>query len=636
MEAVGAVASVIAVITLGLKSVKTVHEILSSVKDGSGQVGQAQRNIRGLQSTLERLARCRIIEERRDEALTAKIKQCSDDMERFAKKLQKLTIDDSGSRLGGKWGKIKVFLNEKDVIRMGSVVVGHTAALNLHLKALESDTLFEVRDELGVVRQELSTHRAIRETQYTIVAQQTAVTTAVHETMGQLTAESRNIRNMVHSAISEATTQGEQIMQMLKQLVEQVHGPSREDSVCGMIAEQFNHERQLVDGPSYDENLRYATLINSIDYILRATRDKQGIFGPDETKSVTNALLALLGTVMVNQFLASPTDFLSISSGRSIQQGFHATTWQYHNRQGTFNVIPRLFINNIIPYGSRVFTLVEEGRITEFREMLRLGQASLRDHDEFGASLLFYANRQPDICSFLIQHGVDFGSEEEIRILLNHSVDYFTVETPVSIELSPSKEGPLLTYCGNPLVTAKGLSILLEKGADVRARNLFGETCLHIIIENLHRRWAPRDDTEHPAQARNTLTYLIQHGADVFAVDNLGRSVAEAAYTMLDYFDTSIHGDLWDVALAYCGFDVARFRETYGRRVARYNHEYTRQVFEELWKGLEHLCPYYFDGDELPASGGGPYSEAGADLDDASDPEDDGGCMLDDLNGSNL
>lgn len=72
-----------------------------------------------------------------------------------------------------------------------------------------------------------------------------------------------------------------------------------------------------------------------------------------------------------------------------MQEGFHATIQQYHDRWGTYNTIPRLSINNIIPFGSRVFTLVEEGRMAEFQEMLRLGQASLRDYDEFGASLLF-------------------------------------------------------------------------------------------------------------------------------------------------------------------------------------------------------------------------------------------------------
>jgi len=69
--------------------------------------------------------------------------------------------------------------------------------------------------------------------------------------------------------------------------------------------------------------------------------------------------------------------------------GFHAVTHQRHDRRGTYSAIPTLSINNILPFGSLVFTLVEQGRMTEFLEMLRSGKASLRDHDEYGASLLF-------------------------------------------------------------------------------------------------------------------------------------------------------------------------------------------------------------------------------------------------------
>jgi len=52
----------------------------------------------------------------------------------------------------------------------------------------------------------------------------------------------------------------------------------------------------------------------------------------------------------------------------------------------------RLDINRIIPSESIVFHLVREGRLQELREMLQRGEASLRDHDEYGASLLFVSN----------------------------------------------------------------------------------------------------------------------------------------------------------------------------------------------------------------------------------------------------
>lgn len=50
--------------------------------------------------------------------------------------------------------------------------------------------------------------------------------------------------------------------------------------------------------------------------------------------------------------------------------------------------IPRLAVNKVLPYGSRVFGVVGSGNLNEFRLMLRRGEASFRDHDPGGASLL--------------------------------------------------------------------------------------------------------------------------------------------------------------------------------------------------------------------------------------------------------
>lgn len=56
---------------------------------------------------------------------------------------------------------------------------------------------------------------------------------------------------------------------------------------------------------------------------------------------------------------------------------------------GTFSSIPRLEVNRILPSDSLVFGLIVEGELEEFHELLRKGEASLRDHDEDGNSLLY-------------------------------------------------------------------------------------------------------------------------------------------------------------------------------------------------------------------------------------------------------
>lgn len=55
--------------------------------------------------------------------------------------------------------------------------------------------------------------------------------------------------------------------------------------------------------------------------------------------------------------------------------------------------IPRLAVNRILPHESRVFDVVRHGDLGEFRLMLRRGEASFRDHDPHGASLLMVSSR---------------------------------------------------------------------------------------------------------------------------------------------------------------------------------------------------------------------------------------------------
>lgn len=66
-------------------------------------------------------------------------------------------------------------------------------------------------------------------------------------------------------------------------------------------------------------------------------------------------------------------------------------TLTVHQRQiarGAASGIPRLCINNIIPSTSEVFRLATEGKLDEIVALISRGEASLRDHDEDGWSLL--------------------------------------------------------------------------------------------------------------------------------------------------------------------------------------------------------------------------------------------------------
>lgn len=135
MEAVGFGASVLAFVLLGLKSAKVTYEVLSAIKDGNTHLAQAKSSVQGLQSTLERLSRCRLITEQQDDGREKTAQKCANDMEAFAKELEKLV--EPQHRIGKQWNKVKIFLKEDDLKRVTAAVVGHTAALNFYVQVLE-------------------------------------------------------------------------------------------------------------------------------------------------------------------------------------------------------------------------------------------------------------------------------------------------------------------------------------------------------------------------------------------------------------------------------------------------------------------------------------------------------------------
>ncbi|KAI8626900.1 ankyrin [Xylariaceae sp. FL1651] len=86
-----------------------------------------------------------------------------------------------------------------------------------------------------------------------------------------------------------------------------------------------------------------------------------------------------------------------------------ASTTESRVAHGSTNMISRLEVNRVLPAGSRVFTIVKNGHLKELQAMLQEGKATLRDHDEYGANLLFYAafSRRVEMCKFLLENGAD-------------------------------------------------------------------------------------------------------------------------------------------------------------------------------------------------------------------------------------
>ncbi|KAM7186422.1 hypothetical protein V8F33_011815 [Rhypophila sp. PSN 637] len=93
---------------------------------------------------------------------------------------------------------------------------------------------------------------------------------------------------------------------------------------------------------------------------------------------------------------------------RAATEDFHQILFEYPYESGAFwSPIPRFTTYNIRPDSAKVFQVVGQGNLEGLLRMLWAGEASLRDQDPLGRTLLFYGNREPAIVRFLLDHGAD-------------------------------------------------------------------------------------------------------------------------------------------------------------------------------------------------------------------------------------
>ena len=133
--------------------------------------------------------------------------------------------------------------------------------------------------------------QAIRESQSTIIAQQGTITETVRESMTQVVAET------LGGGIQDLKAQGGQEIQLLNQLLEKFQTFSMARGVGARVVEEVDDTTPPVNETPVEDILPSDELYDSVESILRAIRDKEGIFGLDESEDLTDALIFLLEKV---------------------------------------------------------------------------------------------------------------------------------------------------------------------------------------------------------------------------------------------------------------------------------------------------------------------------------------------------
>lgn len=197
----------------------------------------------------------------------------------------------------------------------------------------------------------------------------------------------------------------------------------------------------------------------------------------------------------------------------------------------------------------------------------------------------------------------------------------------------------LSEFCGDyePGFSKERFSWLLRAGSDIHARNACMETCLHACLLNI--------DEVRPSQHHDALLYLLENGADPHLVNSSGLTASDIAYRSIHFCDGtqsehvytgngdsndgdsddgdsddgspcddcgdedckqggyinfgSYIMDLWESVLHSHGLDIGEMRGKYQRKtIFSYgfmHRNYSRECFEELWKGKEDECPYWHE-----------------------------------------
>ena len=141
MEAIGGVASIIAVVTLALQSTKVIYEAASSVNHGSDDIdrlAKATSNLEELLEVIKRLAEHAentksVADGKLLEELTPLIDQCANALSNIAPKLDQMKIDDKDRP----WKKVKkhakVYLDTKRIAEIWNVVNHYVQLLGSRL-----------------------------------------------------------------------------------------------------------------------------------------------------------------------------------------------------------------------------------------------------------------------------------------------------------------------------------------------------------------------------------------------------------------------------------------------------------------------------------------------------------------------
>ncbi|KAK6074327.1 ankyrin repeat protein [Seiridium cupressi] len=546
MDPLSAGASVLAFVGI-LNSLRFIYDTLSAVQDGPENVRAVASQVKQLHSIVEQLQNQKS-SDGLDLATEIHLEQDAAVIQQLAGKLSRLQIYPAETRTGVMWKRVKAALNEKELNKASAVIENCVAILTMQLLVGQRDTMTRILSSLNDMRQpEFSMPQMQREEP-----------------------SDTSPARPLHSDQPGGYADKAQVDEML-QILRQLQAKSSHSSGTG-VQPTVEVVDENLEGNKGGANDIHDELMETIDSLCLIIGDSERTIKSDQADDITNKLKNIVGPYH-DQTKTEESTVQCASRGRfrrrarrvSATLSFLPSANVPHKRMLTISLqhieyldavslrIPRIHVNRIVPRDSLVFKLVLDGALDELRELLTQGEASIRDHDEDGRSLLNYSTRQPEVCKFLVCCGLDVDHiarsmfDSTLGPLLLSDLDEYDLESTVlhrvneyrkilleagadpTVPWRPDGRDPededidnystcsMVFYRGKP----SSVQVLIDHGdafCNIRSRDAHGLTPLLQMLGGF--------DYGYVA---DVVSFLLRRGASVHDRDVFGRTCLHAA-----------------------------------------------------------------------------------------------------------
>lgn len=140
MEALGPVASIVAVTTIALQSAKAFYKTVNGVKNGPKEFNDLASAVNHLSYILEKVNEtCNMLGDPDGTDLSGLLRvmdECGQTLVDFRKQLEKLDVSSDKRRLGKTWKRMKLVIQKGDFRGMRESVQHYIAVIGTHLSII--------------------------------------------------------------------------------------------------------------------------------------------------------------------------------------------------------------------------------------------------------------------------------------------------------------------------------------------------------------------------------------------------------------------------------------------------------------------------------------------------------------------